>query len=59
MSQATLAAEMTGKGFSWHQQTVARMENGTRRADLGEAVALTEIFGVGLDTLLPPEAVAL
>ena len=50
MHQAVLALAMRRSGFRWHQQTVARVEAGSRPVRLNEATALAEIFGVPLET---------
>jgi transcriptional regulator with XRE-family HTH domain len=49
MSQTDLAAAMTERGFSWHQQTVGRLEAARQSVRLGEAEALTEILRTSLD----------
>jgi transcriptional regulator with XRE-family HTH domain len=49
LSQSQIAAFMTGYGFPWHQQTIARAENGERCVSVGEAVALTVILRLDAD----------
>jgi transcriptional regulator with XRE-family HTH domain len=60
MSQAALAAEMTGRGVSWQQQTVGRVEAATQALRLRELVALAAIFSVPIErfTYSSPEASA-
>jgi hypothetical protein len=53
MSQASLADDMTDRGFPWHQQTVTKVENGKRRAEWDEVVALAEIFSVQVNSFAP------
>jgi transcriptional regulator with XRE-family HTH domain len=50
-SQGGLAAEMAGRNFSWHQNTVYRIERGQRRVTLEEAAELASIFAVPLSDL--------
>jgi transcriptional regulator with XRE-family HTH domain len=50
-SQAGLADAMRGHGFSWHQNTVFRVETGRRRLSLEEGAALAAIFTVPLVSL--------
>jgi transcriptional regulator with XRE-family HTH domain len=50
-SQAALAREMTSRGFTWHQNTVFRIEGGRRRMTLEEAAELTAILGVSFTDL--------
>src|SRR5690349_265492 len=54
ISQAAVAEAMAKAGFSFHQQTVGSIENGSRRVRIGEAVALAEILGIDLAVLLHP-----
>jgi transcriptional regulator with XRE-family HTH domain len=58
MSQAALATEMSAMGFAFHQQTIARIEGGTQRVRLAEALALAEAVGTSLDTLARPAGLA-
>ena len=44
-TQTDLARHMKGKGFSFHQQTVQRIEDKTRPVRLDEAFALAEVLG--------------
>lgn len=54
VTQAELADAMKGRGFAFQQQTVQKIENGTRTVRLDEAAALAELLMVGLDDLLMP-----
>jgi transcriptional regulator with XRE-family HTH domain len=58
LSQVALAEDMTKRGFPWHQMTVYRIEDGRQAIRFGEALALAEIFGVELNSLLPPGEIA-
>lgn len=49
MSQSALAAEMSDRGHSWHQQTVGRAEEGDRKIEASELADLAGIFGVPLE----------
>lgn len=49
LSQSALAAEMTERGWSWHQQTVGRIEAGRQSVRFGEIEELAGIFRVALD----------
>lgn len=51
MSQAELAHELTARGFSWVQQTVVRVENGSQPLKLEEAAAVGKVLGVDLSVL--------
>lgn len=51
LSQTWLADEMSGRGWPWRQQTVARIENGQRTVRLGEAKTVADILRVPLDRL--------
>jgi hypothetical protein len=51
MSQAELAHELTAHGFSWVQQTVVRVENGSQPLKLEEAVAVGKALGVDVSVL--------
>lgn len=42
---------MAGRNFSWHQNTVYRIERGQRRVTLEEAAELASIFAVPLSDL--------
>lgn len=59
MSQAALAAEMSAMGFAFHQQTIARIEGGTQRVRLSEALALSLSVRTNLDALARPTGMAL
>lgn len=50
MSQSALAADMAARGFSWHQQTVYRIEAARQGAGFEEVLALADIFGVPLES---------
>lgn len=52
LSQAAVAEAMTERGYTWHQQTVYRVEAGRQQVRLAEAVALAEVLGVTLDRLM-------
>lgn len=52
LSQPDLAERMTGKGHSWHQSTVWKVEHGTRHVRLGELADLAAILGVTPAALL-------
>ena len=43
---------MQNLGYSWHQATVTRAENGTRSVTCGEAVALAAVYGMPVAELL-------
>lgn len=55
MSQAFLAERMAERGFRWYQNTVSRIEAATQEATFKEVMALTEIFGVPLESFSSPE----
>lgn len=61
MGQRELAAQMTERGYSWHQNTVTRVEKGARAAIFDEAEALAGILRVTTDrfTWAAPEAAAI
>lgn len=54
MSQGELARRMSALGWPWYQQTVRRVEEGSRRAGVGEAKAIARIFGTTVDRLTMP-----
>ena len=60
MGQRELAAQMTGRGYPWHQNTVTKVETGGRDVKFGEASALAAILRVTTDrfTWATPEAAA-
>lgn len=60
LSQEKVAAAMTELGYSWHQATVYKVEQGERQVQLGEADALAKVFDVPLADLIatPAEATA-
>jgi transcriptional regulator with XRE-family HTH domain len=45
MSQADLANAMTGRGWPWHQQTVAQTESGKRPIRADELEVVADVFG--------------
>jgi transcriptional regulator with XRE-family HTH domain len=51
MSQAQLAHGLTERGYSWVQQTVVRVENGSQPLKLEEAVAVGKVLGVDVSVL--------
>lgn len=50
-SQEQLAQRLTAAGYPFRQQTVLKVENGQRPLRLGEAIALSALFGVSIDVL--------
>jgi transcriptional regulator with XRE-family HTH domain len=57
MTQAAIADEMNrrlGGDYLWHQQTVQKIENGTRHLRLDEAVELESILATDLATMIRP-----
>lgn len=52
MSQEQVATAMSERGYSWHQATVYKVENGGRQVQLGEADALAKVFDVPLDRMI-------
>jgi transcriptional regulator with XRE-family HTH domain len=54
-SQETVAQRMAEAGFSWRQTTVAKTEAADRPIRVNEAVALADLFGVDLDSLVRPD----
>jgi transcriptional regulator with XRE-family HTH domain len=51
MSQAAVARAMSDCGWSWHQQTVAKVESGKQAPGWGEVIDLAQILGVPADRL--------
>jgi transcriptional regulator with XRE-family HTH domain len=51
-SQQMIVLDLAGHGLSWHQTTVAKVEAGTRRVNLTEALALSNSLGMTLEDLL-------
>jgi transcriptional regulator with XRE-family HTH domain len=51
-TQTDLAKRMKQAGFPFHQQTVAKIENGERPVRLSESVALAGILGADLALML-------
>ena len=54
MSQADLAARMRERGWSWHPQTVQKIEAGHRKVSVGEAEALARLLGTTMERLTWP-----
>ena len=54
MSQASLAAAMSERGWPWHQSTVGRVEAGQQPLKLAEAVDLARVLKTSLDRLTWP-----
>lgn len=52
MSQEQVAGAMAARGYSWHQATVYKVENGGRQIQLSEADALAQVFKVPLAQLV-------
>ncbi|MGO9098676.1 MAG: helix-turn-helix domain-containing protein [Mycobacterium sp.] len=52
LSLAQLAKLLQDKGLKVHTTTIAKIEYGERPAKLDEAVALADVFGVSLDSLI-------
>lgn len=52
MTQGKVAEEMTERGHSFSQQTVAKIETGSRRVSVGEAAELADIIGRDLALLI-------
>ena len=55
LTQVGLAERMIGRGVYWHQQTVAKVERGTRSLRVEEVVVLAEVFGVAAKRLWAEE----
>lgn len=57
MSRSTVAEAMRmRRGHKWHPNTVARIEAGERRVNVGELADIAAILGTTMDRLLwPPE----
>lgn len=54
MSQGELARRMRDLDYRWWQQTVRRVEEGTRNVVAGEAAALARILGTSVTRLMMP-----
>lgn len=52
MSQSALAKAMSDHGLQWHQQTVYKVENGTRPLRAAELAALARILKTSLDRFM-------
>lgn len=52
LSQEEVAAKLVERGFQFHQATVTKLENGTRRVQLGEAMAIAEVLDVKVEHLV-------
>jgi transcriptional regulator with XRE-family HTH domain len=59
LSQPAVAGQMRADGFQYSQQTVARIETGSRKADGAEMDSLARIYGIPLSDLVRPEGLAL
>lgn len=55
ITPASLAEQMTERGFPFHRQTVQRIESGERSVKLDEALALAELLGERLDCMVGSE----
>lgn len=55
-SQAELATHMSTQGHPLQQQTVLKIEKGSRPIKIGEAAAFAALFGVSVDQLIEPDA---
>jgi transcriptional regulator with XRE-family HTH domain len=51
-SQTELAKKLAAQGLPFHQQTVQRIEQGTRPLRLTEAAYVADTFGLGINQLL-------
>ena len=56
MSQRTLAAVLTDRGFPLDASAISRIESGSRNLRLYEALKISDALGVSLATLLPAVA---
>lgn len=56
LSQADLARAMTHAGWTWHQQTVLKVEKGHRPLRLAEAVTLARLLDVDPSVIWTPGA---
>lgn len=54
LSQADVAERMRKRGWSWHPQTVQKIESGNRKVTVGEGKALAEVVGSTVDRLTWP-----
>lgn len=54
ISQSELARKLKARGMKFHQQTVQRVEDGTRPVRLNEAYAIAETLGTDLSTMTTP-----
>jgi transcriptional regulator with XRE-family HTH domain len=52
LSQIQVAESMRERGFDFLQQTIYKIESSRRKVSVGEALALCEVVGVPLDTLV-------
>lgn len=55
MSQGELADQLTAMGEAFHQQTVLKIEKGTRALKFTEAVKIARVFRVSVDSLIYSE----
>jgi DNA-binding XRE family transcriptional regulator len=51
MSQTELAKALAQKGLAFHQQTIQRIENGTRPVRLNEAILIAELFSKSVEEM--------
>ncbi|MEN4476855.1 helix-turn-helix transcriptional regulator [Mycolicibacterium cosmeticum] len=54
LTQADVARQMSRSGYRWHAATVYKVENGERQIQLGEALELARILGVGVEEMATP-----
>lgn len=52
LTQEEVADQMAERGFAFHQATVYKLENGTRKVSIAEATALASILGLPLQLLV-------
>ena len=53
MSQAALAKALVKRGLTnYHQQTIAKIERGTRRVPLGDACTIADVLCVSLASMV-------
>ncbi len=50
-TQGDVARDMQARGFDFHQQTIAKIENGNRKVTIGEAIALAAVLEIELEEL--------
>jgi transcriptional regulator with XRE-family HTH domain len=54
LSQAALATQMVDLGWPFHQQTIARIEDGRRKVGMGEGDALARAVGSNMLAMIRP-----